>query len=145
MACRPATEHVIDVPGRSIRLASDRWAMHGRDMDSATFEDREKSDGHARGRLVTVYARPMRDDERRGVQISADEYLEMSASSPGLVTAAIRADRDRYWVLSRETFVRPGLVAPGDVERASPDEFDSHRARFRVEIDETRYLLLTAF
>src|SRR5687767_10957597 len=101
---KPAqSDLVVQAPGRTIRLPSVRWkAMQNEFEWAENFEDSQRSERQKYPRIVTVFKIPMSDDRRAGVRISPAEYLELFISSPGTVSALLRVDKGRYWVLSRD-------------------------------------------
>lgn len=114
---------------------------------AVNVEDANKEASQEVGRVVTIYKLPMSDDRRNGVRISAEEYLELFVVRPGTVTVQVRADRGRYWLLSRETLVvtsgkAVGLPVGASVTGAT---FETVRLELQTQIDATRYVLQSNF
>jgi hypothetical protein len=63
------------------------------------------------------------------------------------VTAQVRSDKGRYWILSRETFIAPSIpgVNTDRLHEFTDPDFGHVRNMFQVEIDTTRYLLQSSF
>jgi hypothetical protein len=65
----------------------------------------------------------------------------------GTLTIQIRADKGRYWVMSRETVLAPTgpLLDTSAGKDLSDDEVAAARELFETEIDRTRFLLGSQF
>jgi hypothetical protein len=135
---------VIQAPGRTIRLPSVGWKPMKNEFEWAeNFEQSEKSARQRYPRVVTVFKLPMSEDRRSGVRISPGEYLELFVSSPGTLSALLRVDKGKYWVLSRDGFVVPDTVQINPV--LSDAAFARVQFEFQGEIDSARYLLQSVF
>ena len=98
--------------------------------------------------MVTVYLIPLSDDRRIGLKISDSEYVEFFVVNPSFITAQTRVEKDKYWVLCRETF-KPKIPLPIDASQHQPYLSKKINQKlwklYQVEIDETRVLLNSKF
>lgn len=137
------------VPGKTIELSLDDWAKAKDEMNFAkNYEEKRMSSSHKFGRMVTVYLIPMSDDQRLGLKISDNEYLEFFIVNPGFITAQTRQDKGGYWVLCRETFFKKSGL-PVDLSAYKPFLKENENRLlwqfYQAEVDETRYLLNSRF
>ena len=144
-----AEELTLQVPDKLIELSASDWEKSNDVSNFArNYAEKTPSPWHEFNRMVTVYLNPMSDDRRAGLRISDTEYVEFFIVNPGFVTAQIRVDKGRYWVLCRETF-KPKDNLPFDISAYQPFMNESENqqlwASYQVEVDETRYLLNSLF
>lgn len=137
------------VPGKLIQLPEQSWSMMKDEAnDAKIFGQKERGALHKYGRVVSVFLAPMSDDQKVGLKIANDEYLEILVVHEGLVTAQVKVDKGQYWIMCRETFL-PKARLSADVSNRKG--FLSKNAQlslwmdYQSEISETRNLLNTVF
>jgi len=144
-----ASDYIVSVPSRTIRLARADWTAMTNDYGWAeNFEEIRKGPREEFERVVAVFKLPMTEDRRIGEMISLNEYVEMFVVNTGVLAVQVRLDKGSYWVMSRQTFTAPS-VPRVDTARLQHDlsalEFASAREAFQSELDTTRYLLQSTF
>jgi hypothetical protein len=147
-ATGPAADYRVETPAGTLRISADEWkAMPGTNPLRQEFEQRTSETGPRLPRVVTVVKIHMTDDVRVGEQISPTEYLEIRAEGPSTATVQIRADKGRYWVMSRETLTAPTgpLFETPRGQSLTGTEFAIAQSIFARDIELTRFLLQSKF
>jgi hypothetical protein len=141
-------EYRVATAGGVVRIPQADWkAMPSPNPSAENFQQRTIETHHRFPRMVTVFKIHMTEDVRVGTLISPTEYLEMWVEQWGTLTVQIRADKGRYWVMSRETVLAPTspFLDTSAAKDLVADEFITAREMFEPEIEQTRFLLRSRF
>jgi hypothetical protein len=145
-----ADTHILKTTSKTIELDKSQWTKLKDEYDYAkNYTKKDSSPWHQYNQTVTVYLIPMSADRRIGLKVSDTEYIEIFlVHSENYVTVQTRVDKNKYWVLSRETFKLKGKM-PFDITGYQPILSEKKTKQllkhYQLEIDKTRYLINDMF
>ena len=98
----------VEVPGTTLRLPAGRWRRSApRESFAESFEATTRRPGEVYPQLLTIYKLAMQANERIGILVAPDEYVEFLYAYPPKITYRGLLDRGDFWVESVQTFEVP--------------------------------------
>ena len=142
LACKEKVSDGASI-SKVVPMSAGEWSkMNNETIYARNFERKIKLPREVYNQVVTIYDLPMTDDRRVGHIETKNEYIEIfkTVMPTNHVVIQIRVDREKYWILSRQTF-----RLSGSLDKINPEESENSYRIFRIalqnEIDSTRYQL----
>ena len=130
----------VNTPGKTIFLDANKWFPMSNTQDWAkNYQSKEKKEWQEFNTVLTIFLQPMTSERKKGKKVTSDEYVEIFPTLPGTVTVQLRVDKDKYWVLTRDTYK---VITPNSMQvERDPVVYNSIYNEIQTYIDTSRFFI----